>query len=57
MNDVFQAVTLVGLAIVGTLTGAGLGIGAIPWRLVEGVIDSERLLELAARYGDVEFRR
>ena len=37
-------------AIVGALAGARLGVGSIPRHLVETVLDSERLMNLAASY-------
>src|SRR5262249_45045766 len=37
-------------AIVGGLTGARLGLGAIPGHLARGVLDSDRLHALAVRY-------
>jgi ADP-ribosylglycohydrolase len=37
-------------AIVGALAGAKLGVSAIPRHLIDGVLDSEKLQGLAARY-------
>jgi ADP-ribosylglycohydrolase len=37
-------------AIVGALAGAEHGLSAIPRHLVDGVLDSEKLQTLAARY-------
>jgi len=44
-------------AIVGGLTGARLGLGAVPGHLARGVLDSERLHALAVRYARVVGRQ